>query len=437
MFLAGLTALLFLIGAVIWWSIAPKWVPLFSYTLPDASQKEILDVFSREGIAYKINEESHSILLKEGDIQAAHKILASNDLPKASSDGLEMFNNSDYGLSEFAQNINYQRGMEEELARTIMRMNGIKNVRVHLTIKKDSLFEDRKQEPKASVVISFKEGVFYDSSRVRGIQEVISAAIPNLPSKNVVIITDRGDIISASDANDSMLAVTSAEAKYNAILVNLLDGVLGENQYKLSINVLMDYKKKVSVKETFYPDATNGKGFLTKKKSTNRSAGDSLSDTGSVGQNSSEEEYIYSKEKSEIVYPVGEIAKISIGLVVLTPLNQNIQNSLDNLIRTAVGMDSTRGDSISIIASHSPIVAEQTNNENGNVFEGATLTANVVNDDTQSKNYLNFLLTLSIILCILFVLFFILYIRAKKNTPAPISAAEKQQLVSDLIKWMK
>lgn|GEM_PF-5297471 len=419
----------------VWWALAPNWVPLFSYTLSETSQKEVIDLFSKEGVAYKINQENHSILLREEDIQAAHKLLGTNDLPKDTSSGLEVFNNSEYGLSEFAQNINYQRGMEEELARTIMRMNGVKNVRVHLTIKKDSLFEDRKQEPKASVVISFKEGVSYESSRVRGVQEIISAAVPNLPPKNVVIITDKGDIISASDSNESTTASIRAEAKYRAILTDLLDGVLGDGRYKLSINVLTDYKKRVSVKETYYPD-TGGKGFLVKRKSSTRTSGDSVSEPVNTGQNSSEEEYIYSKEKSEVVYPIGDVTKISVGLVVLGSLNQNTHNAVENLIRSALGMDNSRGDTVNIITTDSKAIEETTASIPLDASEPkAIASAQAVDEKDTVKKYFYFFISLSIVLSILLILIFILYAKAKKNNRS-LSNAEKQQLVSDLIKWM-
>jgi flagellar M-ring protein FliF len=437
-FLAGITTVAFLLVAAIWWMLAPSWVPLFSYTLPESSKKEVLDLLNQEGINYKIDAANNSILMKSQDIQSAHKLLANNDMPKAASDGLEMFNNSDYGLSEFAQNINYQRGMEEELARTIMRMNGVKNVRIHLTIKKDSLFEDRKQEPKASVVITFKEDIFYDASKIKGIQEVISAAIPNLPPKNVVIVTDKGDILSTTEGGDSSSTIGFIEAKYRLLLTSLLDGVLGEGKYKLSVNVHMDYKKRVSIKENYYPDSSSGKGFLAKKKSTSRTETDAGSGVTSPAQNTSEEEYLFSKEKSEIVYPIGEISKISIGLVVLDSIDQNSREAIGSLIRTSLGMDSVRGDSINIISADLRANLDTTSNLTEDKRSPEILSKEA-NAPRENKITQYFYISLALIFCFFAssILFLSLYIKAKSNSAKPLSPAEKKQLVSDLIRWVK
>jgi flagellar M-ring protein FliF len=436
-FLAGLTTVAFLMVAGIWWLLAPNWVPLFSYALPESSKQEVLNLLNKEGITYKIDATDNSVLMKSEDIQSAHRLLANNDMPKAASDGLEMFNNSDYGLSEFAQNINYQRGMEEELARTIMRMNGVKNVRIHLTIKKDSLFEDRKQEPKASVVITFKEGVFYDSSKIKGIQEVISAAIPNLPPKNVIVVTDKGDILSTPEGGESSSTVGFIEVKYKALLTSLLDGILGEGQYKLAINVLMDYKKKVSIKENYYPDSTSGKGFLAKKKSTNRTETDAGSGVASPAQNTSEEEYLFSKEKSEIVYPVGEISKISVGLVVLNSIDQSSRDAIGGLIRTSLGMDSTRGDSINIISADLRVNPETRSARATDKAPETSQTKTNIFDESKTKQYLY--MSVALIFCFFAtsLLLLSLYIQARKNTAKPLSPAERKQLVSDLIRWVK
>jgi flagellar M-ring protein FliF len=436
-FLASITTIAFLVVAGIWWILAPDWVPLFSYTLPDSSKKEVLDLLNQEGVAYKIDATNNSILMKSGDIQSAHKLLANNDMPKATSEGLEMFNNSDYGLSEFAQNINYQRGMEEELARTIMRMNGVKNVRIHLTIKKDSLFEDRKQEPKASVVITFKEGVFYDSSKIKGIQEVISSAIPNLPPKNVVIVTDKGDILSTPEGGDSSSTVGFIEVKYKLLLTSLLDGVLGEGKYKLSVNILMDYKKKVSVKENYYPDTANGKGFLAKKKSSNRTETDTGNGVTSPAQNTSEEEYLFSKERSEIIYPVGEISKISIGLVVFDSLEQNAVEAIGNLVRTSIGMDSVRGDSINIISADMKTNSDLTTGLTATAVGEVSSKDNPIPEQRKIKQYLYVAIGLIFCFFATSMLLLSLYVQARKSAAKSLSPAEKKQLVTDLIRWVK
>lgn len=431
--LIGLTTLFFVVVAVIWWVIAPSWVPLFSYPLPDASQKEVLDLLSREGVSYKVDSKKNTILIQSSNVHAAHQALAEHDLPKVINNGLEMFNNSDYGLSEFAQNINYQRGMEEELARTIMRMEGVRNARVHLTIKKDSLFEDRKQEPKASVVISFKDSAYYDAGKIRGIQEVLSAAIPNLLTKNVVVITDKGDIVSSTSANEYVAENHSIEDKYRSLLINLLDDVLGEASYKLSVNVQMDYKKKITIEESFFPEPKSGKGFIVKKRSVTKSNDHSIGAMPMSGQNTMEEEFVYSKERSEIAYPVGEIRKISVGLVVSSEEDYLIE-SLRNLVQTTIGMDEARGDKLSIIT----VVKKQLNEASS-----ASIGTIELKDPAESEPldkaltpaYLQSATLYFIGFCVLALLFFAIYMSSQRKRA--LSDADRQKMVNELVQWMK
>lgn len=435
--LIGIGVVLLIATVLIWWTITPSWRPLFSYTLPEPAQKEVLDLLNREGIQYKIDNTKNGILLKPQDIQSAHKLLAANDLPKVINSGLEMFNNSDYGLSEFAQNINYQRGMEEELARTIMRMEGIKNARVHLTIKKDSLFEDRKQEPKASVVISFKNDVYYDPNKIRGIQELLSAAIPNLLVKNVVVITDKGDVVSNTGTGEAIASNRSIEAKYEVLLMNLLDLVLGESNYKLSINIQMDYKKKITIEENYYPDSTSGAGFIVKMRSVNKSNDSSPGTRPLPDQNTLEQEFVYSKEKSEIAYPVGEIKKVTVGLVVNSN-SEKLVESLEGLVYTTLGMDAERGDKLSIVVA--PVNRNKDTNswleiqsESEGVVERKEV--NEVNEAPPKYQPLPFVLIVAVIsiLCLL-ISALLLWVSKRQRS---LSELEKQKMVNELLQWIK
>lgn len=422
------------VAAIFWWLLAPTWRPLFTHQISDESSREVSHLLGNQGVSYKYRDNDSAILVRSEDFAKAQGLLADHGLPKHTGSGLEIFNNSDYGLSEFAQSINYQRGVEEELARTILRMQGIKDARVHLTIKKDSLFEDRKQEPKASVVLDFKDGVTYSPNKVRGIQEIVSAAVPNLRPDLVTVVTNHGIILSSSDPT-GVTENKSTEDKYKAILADLLDGFMGQDKYKLAVNVQMDLTKKTTIQEKVLPEGSAGKaGYVLRSKSTSRN--DELpSGRQGVVQTSSDEEFIFSKEKSEIVYSVGAIARVSVGIVIFEELTQDMKASMEDLVLAALSMDKERGDRISIVSR---------GRSTSSSFDAEPVAAEYPISDSVQGHASTPVLNWSILLMIglsavsIFSLFLssILYLKARQHRRGALSPAERDVLAADIIKWL-
>jgi flagellar M-ring protein FliF len=420
------------VAAIFWWFLAPAWRPLFTHQISDESSREVSHLLGNQGISYKYRENDSAILVRSEDFAKAQRLLADNGLPKQAGSGLEIFNNSDYGLSEFAQSINYQRGVEEELARTILRMQGIKDARVHLTIKKDSLFEDRKQEPKASVVLDFKDGVTYSPNKVRGVQEIVSAAVPNLRPELVTVVTNQGMILSSSDPS-GVTENKSTEDKYKAILDDLLDGFVGQGKYKLAVNVQMDLTKKTTIQEKVLPEGGAGKsGYVLRSKSTSRN--DEIpSGRQGIVQTSSDEEFIFSKEKSEIVYPVGAIARVSVGIVIFEELTQDMKASMEDLVFAALSMDKERGDRISIVSTGrlvspsfdaEPVAAEH------------PLLDSVQSDARIAGWSIPLITSLIAASVFLLIISLILYLRSRQRRTGALSLAEREILAADIIKWL-
>jgi len=447
MILTGVSFVFFVVIAIVWWLLSPTWLPIYPGQVLGSSQNEVVDILNKKGIEYKVDKKTNQLLLRSHDLAKAQSVLSENGLPKEQGSGLEIFNNSDYGLSEFAQTINYQRGMEEELARTLRRMSGIKNARVHLTIKKESLFEDRKQEPKASVVLSLKSGFTLDQEKILGVQEVIAAAIPNLDANKVVIVTDAGHVLAGSEADTSVNRLGSVEQKYTNTVTELLQDIVPAGMFKVSVNVIVDNKKKTTIEENLYPDLNNGKGFLLRKKMSEKSPEANMDGHRGGSQTQSEEEYIYSKEKSEIVYPTGEITKISVGLVISMPIALSEQEAINRLIFESLGMNAERGDRVSIYVKSAVVPnAEQKEGDDNTLISRSGsesfTSAELVLDSRENKfvHYLKskifMLFTLCVTLFILSNLFLILWISGKNKAQRQLTEAERKSLVADIKQWI-
>jgi flagellar M-ring protein FliF len=129
---------------------------------------------------YELADDGTTILVPEGKVDAARIAILGGDLPLKGAVGFELFNKTDMGLTEFAQKINYQRALQGELARTIMALDEVDSARVHLSLPESGIFEQDRRDAKASVTIATKLDARLEPTVVRGVQQLIASAVPDL-----------------------------------------------------------------------------------------------------------------------------------------------------------------------------------------------------------------------------------------------------------------
>lgn len=152
---------------------------------------------------YQLRDGGTTILVPAGEADATRVAIAGSDAAARGQVGLELFNKSDMGLTNFAQKINYQRALQGELVRTITAMDGVEMARVHLALPERTLFRGDRQEPKAAVTVTMKPGQTADAPRVAGIQRLVAAAVPDLPEGKVVVLDAAGRVISPAVTAES------------------------------------------------------------------------------------------------------------------------------------------------------------------------------------------------------------------------------------------
>ena len=169
-----------------------------------------LDVGEAGRIVTRLEEQNIPMQIKAGGTQILVPIdqvarirmdMAEAGLPNGGSVGYEIFDKSDvFGTSFFVQNVNQVRALEGELSRTIRTLNMIASARVHLVLPKRELFNNDQQQPTASIVLRMQAAGRIDDARVRAIQHLVAAAVPNLTPERVSVVDDRGNLLSASMA---------------------------------------------------------------------------------------------------------------------------------------------------------------------------------------------------------------------------------------------
>lgn len=184
----------------------------------EADAAEIVAILDQESIEYRLEDAGHRVMVSEGDVSRARVLVAGSGVAMGGVVGFELFNEADMGLTEFAQKVNYQRALQGELARTIMTMEGIGFARVHLSLPERTLFRANQTGPKAAVTLQTKSGRGVDNGRVVGIQQLVSAAVTDLPAHEVAVLDHRGRLLSAAmpstDAETGQLDERSALEEY-------------------------------------------------------------------------------------------------------------------------------------------------------------------------------------------------------------------------------
>lgn len=198
--IAGIGAAILVVAfAIYWFALRTTFAPVLT-SLPPEDAADVVKVLDEKKIVYRLADGGTTVLVASDQADKARVELVGSELPMRGQVGFELFNQSDMGLTEFAQKINYQRALQGELARTLLMLDGIQSVRVHLGLADRSLFRDEQSRPKASVTLVLKPGHILTESRVSGIQRLVAGAIPDLQPEAVAVLDETGKVVSRIEA---------------------------------------------------------------------------------------------------------------------------------------------------------------------------------------------------------------------------------------------
>src|SRR5687768_6382625 len=181
------------------WTQGPDYKVLFS-NVSDGDGGAIIASLQQMNIPYKFAEGGGALLVAANKVPEARLRLASQGLPKGGTVGFELMDAQNFGTSQFAEQVNYQRALEGELARSINSISAVESARVHLALPKPSLFVRDQKKPSASVVLSLHRGRSIDEGQVSAIVHLISSSVPELSAKSITVVDQRGNLLSAANA---------------------------------------------------------------------------------------------------------------------------------------------------------------------------------------------------------------------------------------------
>lgn len=248
-----------LVVALVMWVKQPTYRVLFT-NLTASDGGAIIDQLSSQGIPYKFREGTGALLVPSGQVHELRLQLAQEGLPKGGNVGFELMENQPFGMSQFAEHVNFQRALEGELSRTIESLSPVHTARVHLAISKPTAFIRERKPSSGTVVLHLQPGRVLSSGQVQGIVHMISSSVTGLSTDHVTIIDQRGKML--SHVADSTENLTETQLQYVQVIEtsvakrieDILSPIMGAENVRAQVSATVDFSQREQTSERFRPN---------------------------------------------------------------------------------------------------------------------------------------------------------------------------------------
>ncbi len=255
----GVAVAVSVLVALLLWTRSPDYAVLYS-GLANRDGGQIVARLDQMQVPYKLTGGGGTIMVPRSRVDRVRLQMASDGLPKGGGVGFELMDNEPFGISEFAEKVNYQRALEGELERSIETIDEVSGARVQLAMPKSSVFVRDQKQPKASVVLDLYSGRALAKGQVAAIQNLVASAVPGLPVDAVTIVDGRGHLLSgggddAGGADGTRLAYTArVEKSYQQRIQNLLAPIVGADNVRTQVVADLDFAKREHTSENYSPN---------------------------------------------------------------------------------------------------------------------------------------------------------------------------------------
>ncbi|NIY48666.1 flagellar basal-body MS-ring/collar protein FliF [Cedecea colo] len=403
-----------LIVALALWAQSPNYRVLYS-NISDRDGGAIVAQLGQMNVPYRFDERGGAIMVPADRIYEARLKLAQMGLPKGGAVGFELLDQEKFGISQFSEQVNYQRALEGELSRTIENLGPVRRARVHLAIPKPSLFVRNEKQPSASVTVHLDNGRSMDTSQVNAITWLIASAVPGLNADLVTVVDRTGRLLSQHGGQaqqTSRLKYTSeVEADFQRRIQSILAPIVGSQNVRAQVTAQVDFTTHEQTAERFQPNSAPEKMAIRSRQTSDAEQGGKTSNGGVPGAlsnqpptpatapltqplgtanqaqegagnannksaaagandavaiipfNSNKDattNYELDRTLTHIKRSTGSIERLSVAVVVnhvlnkegnLTPLAKEQMEQITALVKEAVGYSEARGDTLNIVNS--------------------------------------------------------------------------------------
>jgi flagellar M-ring protein FliF len=402
--LAGVAAA---VAAAIWlviWSQGQNYTVLYGQ-LSERESGQVMDALTAAGIEFKLNP-SGAVSVPESKVQEARIRLASQGLPQSDSMGIEMIQKeSALGTSSMMETARYQSVLETELARTIIKVQGVQSARVHLALPKPSVFLRDARKATASVMLQLYPGRRLEPGQVAAIVHLVASSVPELGAGDVTLVDQAGSLLNSPDESAEAAASTRAfeytrklEESYQRRIIELLEPIVGPGRVRATVTADLDFTLTEETRENYdpqktavrseqtssdtrknsdgaegipgalsnQPPGTSGAPVLPGAAPTPGSPGNGQGGATSSGPTSSSSRstrnFEVDRTLSYIKQPSGNLKRLSVGVVfddwqkvgadgkaTTSPMSDADIKRFTQLVRESIGLKDERGDKLDVI----------------------------------------------------------------------------------------
>ncbi len=381
-----------------YWLNAPNYQLLFSDMDPEAAS-QVVEKLKAEKVAYQLADGGRAVRVPADKVDELRLDLSAQGLPATGRIGFEIFDRTQFGATEFLEQVNYRRALEGELARTICTLREVEGARVHIAMAKDSLFADREQPAKASVVLKLRRRGDIDAATVQGIANMMAASIEGLKPADVVILDSYGRQLNQTGDGDPLTGPEldrqrDIERALSTRVVSLLQPIVGVDRVRVNVSAQLNPSSQETTEEHWDPNSVVRSHQITTDANGSPAVGgiagaranipppipaspgktppaNSLAAaTTPVGvqtatHSSETTNYEISRVTRHSVTPSGEVARLSVAVILddntVTTKDKNGQTvqaekpipaaeiqKIQGLVSAAVGLDPSRGDRLTV-----------------------------------------------------------------------------------------
>ena len=348
----------------------------------------VVQKLKETGTDYRLSDNGATLLVPSAKLAELRLQLALLGLPKSGRMGFEMFDKTNFGVTDFAEHVNYRRALEGELERSIISLAEVERARVHLTFQKESVYLEARQPAKASVILGLRAGAQLSPQNVMAVCNLLASAVEGLVPEAVSVVDTRGNLLNKprKSAGDDGLGVSEANLEYRqqvekdllAKIQSTLEPVLGTDRFRAAVSADCDFSSGEQSEETFDPSHSV---MVSSQKSEDLAPSSALSGGvpgtasnlprpaaraagGSSGTSRRSEEVNYQSSRvlRRVRLPLGELKRVSVSLLidqdvrwegkppnlkqVLTPPSPEKLKTIRDLVAGAISFKAERGDQL-------------------------------------------------------------------------------------------
>ncbi|MES2297837.1 MAG: flagellar basal-body MS-ring/collar protein FliF [Pseudomonadota bacterium] len=398
-----------MVGVWMWYQ-QPEYRVLFA-NFNDRDGGAITAALDQMGIKHKFSEGGSAILVPAEQVHDARLKLATQGLPKGGNVGFELMENQKLGISQFLEQVNYQRSLEGELERSVQSLSAVSSARVHLALPKPSVFVRDQQKPTASVLLTLQSGRTLETFQVNAIVHLLASSVPDLLTANVTVVDQNGNLLSDTSKSaggkvldpNQLKYVTQMQQTIVKQVESIVSPIVGSGNVRAEATADVDFAQVDTAAESFKPNsppaASSIRSQQTSEAATPGAAGASgvpgalsnqppgtatapltssapapgtagAAGTGATGaatagagptRKDSTTNYEVDKTVRYEQKPMGGLKRLSVGVVInykrlvdknnkvtIKALTAEEKNQITDLVKEAMGFSKERGDTLNV-----------------------------------------------------------------------------------------